>query len=110
MPVIAADGFDPDRVLAVLDAHRVEYLLVGGLGAGLWGAAGIHRVSRRSYGSPRVYDELRLGEGRRVGRKRIERLMRINGIVGIHKRRRGCTRRDPDAIPSRRPGEPPVQS
>jgi putative transposase len=26
--------------------------------------------------------------------------MRVNGIVGIHKRRRGCTRRDPDATPS----------
>jgi putative transposase len=60
----------------------------------------IHRMSRRSYGSPRVHDELRLGEGRRVGRKRIERLMRTNGIVGIHKRRRGCTRRDPDATPA----------
>jgi len=60
----------------------------------------IHRTSRRSYGSPRVHDELKRGEGRRVGRKRIERLMRINGIVGIHKRRRGCTRRDPDAAPS----------
>jgi putative transposase len=60
----------------------------------------IHATSRRSYGSPRVFDELRLGEGRRVGRKRIERLMRINGIVGIHKRRRGCTRRDPDATPA----------
>ena len=60
----------------------------------------IHRVSRCSYGSPRVHDELRLGEGWQVGRKRIERLMRINGIVGIHKRRRGCTRRDPDATPS----------
>jgi putative transposase len=58
----------------------------------------IHRLSRRSYGSPRVHDELVLGEGRRVGRKRIERLMRLNGIVGIHKRRRGCTRRDPDAV------------
>jgi putative transposase len=57
----------------------------------------IHRISRRSYGSPRVHDELVLGEGRRVGRKRIERLMRSNGIVGIHKRRRGCTRRDPTA-------------
>lgn len=57
----------------------------------------IHRRSRRSYGSPRVHDELKLGEGHRVGRKRIERLMRINGIVGMHKRRRGCTRRDPDA-------------
>jgi putative transposase len=60
----------------------------------------IHRLSRRSYGSPRVHDELKLGEGRRVGRKRIERLMRLNGIVGIHKRRRGCTRRDPDATSS----------
>ena len=59
-----------------------------------------HRIPRRSYGSPRVHDELRLGEGWQVGRKRIERLMRINGIVGIHKRRRGCTRRDPDATPS----------
>ena len=47
-----------------------------------------------------MHDELKLGEGRRVGRKRIERLMRLNGIVGIHKRRRGCTRRDPDATPS----------
>lgn len=60
----------------------------------------IHKMSRRSYGSPRVHDELVLGEGRRVSRKRIERLMRVNGIVGIHKRRRGCTRRDPDATPS----------
>lgn len=60
----------------------------------------IHRISRGSYGSPRVFDELRLGEGRRVGRKRIERLMRRHGLVGIHKRRRGCTRRDPDAQPS----------
>ena len=60
----------------------------------------IHRTSRRSYGSPRMHDELRLGDGRRVGRKRIERLMRVNGIVGIHKRRRGCTRRDPDVVAS----------
>jgi putative transposase len=60
----------------------------------------IHRISRRSYGSPRVHDELKLGDGRRVGRKWIERLMRLNGIVGIHKRRRGCTRRDRDATPS----------
>jgi putative transposase len=60
----------------------------------------IHRMSRRSYGSPRVHAELVLGQGRRVGRKRVERLMRLNGIVGIHKRRRGCTRRDPDAEPA----------
>ena len=33
-----ADGFDPDRILAILDAHRVEYLLVGGLAARAYGA------------------------------------------------------------------------
>jgi len=61
----------------------------------------IHRQSRRAYGSPRVHAELRLGEQLRVSRKRVERLMRQAGIVGIHRRRRdGCTRRDLDAVPS----------
>jgi putative transposase len=55
----------------------------------------IHRLSRRSYGSPRVHAELRLGEDVRCSRKRIERLMAQAGIVGIHqRRRRGCTRAD----------------
>jgi hypothetical protein len=36
----------------------------------------IHRMSRGSYGSPRVHAELRLGEGIRCSRKRVERLMR----------------------------------
>jgi transposase-like protein len=53
----------------------------------------IHRMSRRSYGSPRVHAELRLGLGQRCSRKRVERLMRQAGIAGIHRRRRkGCTR------------------
>jgi putative transposase len=61
----------------------------------------IHRMSRRSYGSPRVHAELRLGEDVHCSRKRVERLMRQAGIAGIHRRRgRGCTRRDPDATPS----------
>jgi hypothetical protein len=61
----------------------------------------IHRMSRRCYGSPRVHAELRLGEGIRCSRKRVERLMRQAGVTGIHRRRRrGCTRRDPDANPS----------
>lgn len=61
----------------------------------------IHRMSRSSYGSPRVHDELRLGEGIRYSRKRIERLMRQAGIQGIYRRKRwGCTRRDPNATPS----------
>jgi putative transposase len=56
----------------------------------------IHRMSRRSYGSPRVHAELRLGLGTFCSRKRVERLMRQAGVAGIHRRRkgRGCTRRD----------------
>jgi putative transposase len=61
----------------------------------------IHRMSRGSYGSPRVHAELRLGEGVRCGRKRVERLMRQAGVQGIYRRRRrGCTRRDPTAEPA----------
>jgi putative transposase len=61
----------------------------------------IHRMSRRCYGSPRVHAELRLGGGVRCSRKRVERLMRQAGVAGIYRRKRhGCTRRDPDAIPS----------
>jgi putative transposase len=61
----------------------------------------IHRMSRRSYGSPRVHAELRLGLGTRCSRKRVERLMRQANLQGIHRRRRGgCTRRDPAAEPS----------
>lgn len=38
MPDEAGTAFDPDRVLATLDHHEVEYLLVGGLAARAHGA------------------------------------------------------------------------
>ena len=61
----------------------------------------IHRMSRHSYGSPRVHAELRLGEGIRCSKKRVERLMAQAGVSGIYRRRRrGCTRRDMAAEPS----------
>jgi len=62
--------------------------------------AQIHERSRGSYGSTRVHAELRLGQGLRCGRKRVERLMRSAGLQGIYRRRRkGCTVRDPAASP-----------
>jgi len=45
-----------------------------------------HKAGRGNYGSPRVHRELR-AKGRRVGRKRVERLMRREGIVGRRKKR-----------------------
>jgi putative transposase len=51
----------------------------------------IHRANRRVYGSPRIHAELRLADGVRVGRKRVERLMRQAGISGMVARKRGRT-------------------
>lgn len=48
--------------------------------------AAVHQRSRTTYGSPRVHAELK-ARGVRVGRKRIERLMRESGLEGRRKRR-----------------------
>ena len=45
-----------------------------------------HKTGRGAYGSPRVHRELR-ANGRRVGKKRVERLMRREGISARRKRR-----------------------
>lgn len=50
----------------------------------------IHDDSRRTYGSPRVHQELR-AQGTRVGRKRVERLMRETGIKARQRRRYKAT-------------------
>jgi putative transposase len=51
----------------------------------------IHSANRGVYGAPRVHAELRLAHGIRVGRKRVERLMRGAGLSGLIPKRRGRT-------------------
>jgi putative transposase len=51
----------------------------------------IHESNRRVYGAPRIHAELRLAHGIRVGRKRVERLMREAQISGLIPKRRGRT-------------------
>jgi transposase InsO family protein len=60
----------------------------------------IHGEHRGAYGSPRVAAELRR-RGRRVNRKRVERIMRERGIVGVtRRRRRSLTKQDTTAAPA----------
>ena len=49
-----------------------------------------HEESRRTYGSPRIHADLR-GQDERVGRKRIARLMRQEGLKARVRRRYKCT-------------------
>ena len=44
----------------------------------------IWKMSRHSYGMPRVRDELRLGLGQGCSRTTTARLMSVCGAVGIH--------------------------
>jgi hypothetical protein len=57
----------------------------------------IYSASEGIYGGPRIYSELKLGEGIAVGKKRVARLMRELGIRGADGRRGGprTTVRDP---------------
>ena len=60
----------------------------------------VHARSHGTYGAPRIHAELR-AEGERVGRKRVARLMKARGLVGVS-RRKGCqtTSRDESAQPA----------
>lgn len=50
----------------------------------------IWKRSQQTYGAPRVYGELRK-QGVHSGRKRVARLMRLEGLQGAHRRRRSWT-------------------
>jgi putative transposase len=75
------------------ERHREEARLVAEIRR-------IHARSKATYGAPRVTAELRR-RGRAVNHKRVERLMRMHGIVGYRpRRRRGLTRQDRAAPPA----------
>nr|WP_239479949.1 IS3 family transposase [Actibacterium sp. 188UL27-1] len=62
--------------------------------------AAIHEGSKQTYGAPRIHAEL-ADEGVHVGRKRIERLMKANGLRGVSRRKFVVTtERDPRARPA----------
>lgn len=46
----------------------------------------VHAQNKQTYGSPRVYRELR-NQGKPVGKARVERLMRQNQITSVHRRK-----------------------
>jgi putative transposase len=50
----------------------------------------VHERSAGTYGAPRIHAEL-ADAGVRVGRKRVERLMRGAGLAGVSRRRRAST-------------------
>jgi putative transposase len=58
----------------------------------------IHAELKGTYGSPRMLKELR-ERGHRVGKTRVERVMRDNGIRARHKRRWRATTDSKHALP-----------
>lgn len=51
----------------------------------------IHDANRKVYGAPRIHAELRMEHGINVGRKRVERLMRAEGLSGLVAKQHGKT-------------------
>ena len=59
----------------------------------------IHQNSRGTYGAPRIRGQLRRA-GHRVSRHRVARLMRGDGLVGAHGRRKWRRGRHPAMVPA----------
>lgn len=72
---ISRSGFYAWAGRPMCPRRRTDLMLTGKICA-------IHRRSRETYGSPNIHAELADDHGIRVGRKRVARLMRQNGIRG----------------------------
>jgi len=56
----------------------------------------LFKLRRKVYGSPRIWADLVLDDGERIGRKRVERLMREAGLSGLQEKKwRSTTLRVP---------------
>lgn len=72
---ISRSGFYAWEDRPMCQRRRVDLMLTGKIAA-------IHRRSRETYGSPNIHAELADDHDIHVGRKRVARLMRQNGIRG----------------------------
>jgi putative transposase len=90
---VSASGYYAWRVRSPSRRMQGDEILTARIRA-LW------EKSRRSYGAPRIHDDLK-EQGERVGKKRVARLMSEAGIEGVT-RRKGVftTRRDKAARPA----------
>lgn len=78
----------PPSARAVADAELLTHIKA------------IHETSRGTYGAPRIHAELRLEHHVHCSRKRVARIMRQAGLVGIHRRKfMNTTQRDPKRDP-----------
>ena len=83
---VSTSGFYQRQAVPVTDAELAEAYRANTV-FDIW------KMSRHSYGMPRIRHELRLGRGEGCSRTTVARLMNLCGAVGTHyKRRGGCTR------------------
>ncbi len=47
----------------------------------------LHALRRKVYGAPRIWSDLVLDDGEKLGRKRVERLMRRAGLSGLQEKK-----------------------
>jgi len=91
---VSASGFYAWWRRGPSDREREDRMLLGWIRA-------IHGRSLGTYGAPRIHAELEYGHDMHVGRKRVVRLMRADGLSGRHlRRRRGLTKQDRMAVPA----------
>lgn len=85
---VTRSGFYDYRRQPLSDRRLADWLLTEQIRS-------IFAESKQSYGSPRVFKELKLGRGVRIGEKRVARLMRQAGLISIYaNKRKGSTIRD----------------